>query len=65
MDGLNPCNFANNVGADDTIVHSGSLFLSSAFTGPAGGPKGFDILIHLTTPFTYDPASGKSSPGCA
>jgi len=28
----------------------------AGFTGPAGGPKDFDILIHLATPFVYDPA---------
>jgi len=50
--------FANNVGADDTVVASGPLSLSSSFTGPAGGPKNFDILIHLKTPFLYNPANG-------
>ena len=54
--------FANNVGADDTIVYGGAtgaaLSLSSSFTGPAGGPKDFDIIINLTTPFFYDPAAG-------
>lgn len=50
--------FANNVGANDTVVYSGSLTLSSAFTGPAGGPKAFDIVINLTTPFLYNPAAG-------
>src|SRR5205823_2210425 len=56
-DGLSTT-FASNVGADDTIVHSGPLALSSAFSGPAGGPKAFDIVITLTTPFRYDPAAG-------
>jgi hypothetical protein len=54
--------FANNVGANDTIVYGGAngaaLPLSSAFTGPVGGPKAFDIIINLTTPFFYDPAAG-------
>jgi hypothetical protein len=50
--------FANNEGADKTLVHSGSLSLSSADTGPAGGPKAFDIVINLTTPFLYNPLSG-------
>jgi hypothetical protein len=50
--------FANNVGANNTVVHTGSLSLSSAFTGPAGGPKAFDIVINLSTPFLYDPAAG-------
>jgi hypothetical protein len=56
-DALSPI-FANNEGADKTLVHSGSLALSSADTGPAGGPKAFDIVINLTTPFLYNPASG-------
>ena len=50
--------FANNVGANDTTVFNGTLMLSSAFTGPAGGPKNFDIVIPLTTPFYYNPAAG-------
>lgn len=56
-DGLSST-FASNVGLDDSVVFSGSLSLSSAFTGPAGGPKVFDILINLTTPFRYDPGAG-------
>jgi PEP-CTERM motif len=51
-------NFASNVGADDTVVHSGALSLSSSFTGPSGGPKDFDIVINLSTPFLYDPSKG-------
>ena len=54
--------FASNVGANDTIVYGGAtgaaLSLSSAYTGPAGGPKAFDIIINLTTPFFYNPAAG-------
>jgi PEP-CTERM motif len=50
--------FAANVGANNTTVFNGSLSLSSAFTGPAGGPKAFDINILLTTPFFYNPALG-------
>ena len=54
--------FASNVGVDDIIVYGGPtgspLALSSSFTGPAGGPKAFDIVITLTTPFFYDPALG-------
>ena len=57
-DGLSST-FANNVGADDTIVFArGALTLSSAFTGPPDGPKDFDIIITLTTPFLYNPALG-------
>jgi len=50
--------FANNVGADDATVFSGPLSLSSQDVGPPGGPKAFDIVIDLTTPFNYNPALG-------
>jgi hypothetical protein len=50
--------FADNVGANDKTVFNGPLTLSSADTGPAGGPKNFDILIQLATPFFYNPAAG-------
>jgi len=51
--------FSNNVGTDDTVVFGpGPLSLSSSFTGPAAGPKNFDITINLTTPFLYDPSKG-------
>ena len=50
--------FADNVGANDTTVFNGSLTLNSSFTGPPGGPKNFDILIPLATPFYYNPAAG-------
>ena len=57
-DGLSTT-YANNITAGDTIVFArGPLTLSSAFTGPAGGPKDFDIIITLTTPFLYNPALG-------
>ena len=56
-DGLSST-FASNVGGNDAIVFSGALALSSAFTGPAGGPKDFDILINLNTPFLYIPGAG-------
>jgi len=60
-DGLSTI-FAANVGADNTTVYGGPggapLPLSSSFTGPPGGPKAFDIVIPLTTPFFYDPAFG-------
>jgi hypothetical protein len=60
-DGLSST-FANNVGANDTIVYGGvtgaALSISSSFTGPVNGPKNFDIIINLTTPFFYNPAAG-------
>ena len=50
--------FAENTGADDTVVFAGALAFSSAFAGPDGGPKAFDIVIDLQTPFIYDPTAG-------
>jgi hypothetical protein len=50
--------FAENVGADDTVVYQGALTVSSAFTGPSGGPKDFDIIVRLQRPYLYDPARG-------
>ena len=56
-DGLSAV-FADNVGANDTVVYAGALSLSSSFDGPPEGPKAFDIVINLQTPFNYDPAAG-------
>ena len=57
-DGLSTT-YANNITAGDTIVFArGPLALHSAFTGPPNGPKDFDIVITLTTPFFYNPALG-------
>lgn len=50
--------FAENIGSNETTVFSGSLPISSQFTGPANGPKDFDIIIPLQTPFVYNPAQG-------
>ena len=51
--------FANNVGADDTVVYSpGLLSLASTSTTTANGTKALDVSITLTTPFFYDPANG-------
>ncbi|HTS64173.1 MAG TPA: hypothetical protein VMH28_19255, partial [Candidatus Acidoferrales bacterium] len=56
-DGLSD-NLASTVGADDEVVYTGSLTISTSFTGPAGGPKAFDIIINLATPFFYNPGLG-------
>ena len=45
--------FADNIGADETLVHSGPLTLSSSNV-----PLMFDIVIPFLTPFFYDPAEG-------
>lgn len=57
VDGLS-LTFADNVGANDMVVHDGPLALSSADVGPADGPKEFDIIITLETPFLYRPSEG-------
>ena len=56
--------FANNVGADDTVVFgSGTpstaspLNLSSGFTAGPGNTKSFDIILSVQ-PFLYDPSQG-------
>jgi hypothetical protein len=50
--------FANNVGADDTVVFGPAPLTLSSSIGPAAGPKPFGIVIALATPFYYNPASG-------
>jgi hypothetical protein len=47
--------FAANVGPDDTAVYDAALPLASSNTG---SPRNFDIVITLTTPFTYNPSTG-------
>jgi hypothetical protein len=56
-DALSPA-YASNVGADNTVVFSGSLSISSANSGPPNGPREFDIVVPLSTPFLYNPAAG-------
>jgi hypothetical protein len=46
--------FADNIGPNPVVVFEGDLSLSTANTGPAAGPKGFDIVFPLQRPFTYD-----------
>src|SRR6266850_8558497 len=53
-DGLSTT-FANNVGADDTVVFSGPLSLSSS---GGGSPAPFDIVILFSTQFFYNPDRG-------
>lgn len=57
VDGLSST-FASNTGADNTLVYSGSLTLSSTNAAGPGNTHVFDIAIHLQTPFTYNPANG-------
>jgi hypothetical protein len=50
--------FANNLGADATVVFRGSVAVASTNNALPGAPNAFDISIPLTTPFRYDPARG-------
>jgi hypothetical protein len=50
--------FANNLGSNSVVVFHGAAPVSSTFSGPANGPKAFDIAFPLTTPFIYNPALG-------
>jgi hypothetical protein len=50
--------FDSNLGDECVTVFEGPLTISSNKTGPAFGPRDFDIVIPLTTPFLYDPAQG-------
>jgi len=50
--------FASNVGADNLSVFRGAFDISTANTGPAAGPRDFDIVLTFTTPFLYDPGAG-------
>jgi len=47
--------FANNIGADETLVYDGDIILS---TEGAKGLKGFEYVIDFQNPFYYDPAEG-------
>ncbi len=50
--------YSVNVGLDDTIVFPrGALAISSMLVGPKSGPKDFDIVIDLATPFFYQPTA--------
>ena len=51
--------FANNVGADDTIVYSGAVALTYDPSGQSvGSVRPFMWAITFTTPFVYHPANG-------
>ena len=45
--------FADNLGADATVVFQGDLVIST--TDTTSNPRPFEIHIPFTTPFTYDP----------
>lgn len=50
--------FAANTGPDETVVWKGDFLGSTANTGPANGPKDFDLVVEFQLPFFYDPAMG-------
>jgi hypothetical protein len=50
-------NFADYL-TNSIVAFNGNAAVSSSFSGPAGGPKAFDILFPFTTPFSYNPATG-------
>lgn len=49
--------YANNPGADETVVHSGAVPLLPG-SGNDPGPSAPYVDLTLTTPFTYDPSQG-------
>lgn len=61
-DAMDTLNYDNNVGADDTLVFTGSFLWDACGEGSAdcvgAGPRDFDLPIPLSQPFVYDPAAG-------
>ncbi len=57
VDGLGTT-FADNVGADESVVYSGELPIFSMVDTTGGLPRALDIAINLRTPFLYDPSKG-------
>jgi hypothetical protein len=56
-DGLS-ATFADNLGPDETVVYNGNLTLSSSDAPGPGGTRAFDIVVALSSPFSYDPSLG-------
>ena len=54
-DGLSTV-FADNIGADETVVFDGDASVSSAAVGTPA--KDFDVAFPLARPFVYDPSKG-------
>jgi PEP-CTERM motif-containing protein len=50
--------FADNIGADDTLVFTASAQLFSGANAGGPPPNAFDLILTLDTPFTYDPSGG-------
>jgi hypothetical protein len=50
--------FDENVEHDPVLVYDGALEITPENVGPRGGPKEFDQVTELQTPFVYDPNEG-------
>ncbi len=50
--------FAENLGADNTLVFSGTLNLTTQNLPGPGNTRQFDYVFPFSTPFLYDPAAG-------
>ena len=50
--------FADNLGADTTLVFNGTLNWTTGNLPGPGNTRQFDIVFPCTTPFLYDPAAG-------
>lgn len=50
--------YADYLTTNVQTVISGSLAISSNYTGPAAGPKDFDIHFPFSSPYSYNPSSG-------
>jgi hypothetical protein len=48
--------FANNVGADDTVIFGPAALMTSG--GGLASPNDFDVKIPVNTPFYYSPSAG-------
>ena len=46
--------FSENHGGNQTVVHNGTLTLTTQASGPPEGPRDFDYRLDLQTPFLYD-----------
>jgi hypothetical protein len=50
--------FAENIGAGNTLVFSGTLNWATGNLPGPGNTRQFDVVFPFTTPFLYDPAAG-------
>lgn len=54
----NDLTFGDYLTTNLQTVFSGDVTVSSAYTGPAGGPTAFDILFPFASSYAYNPADG-------